>query len=129
MWWLPPDFASLQWAPALQELVARHFEHARQWGADRQQEHIEAMLGTAEPRPSHREAGVGRGLEETTLVADLERSLGRQARLFQLQITAIPVAGKDLWQLDPHHVLLTDELLADSAEYRRRIAPVLQALL
>ena len=41
----------------------------------------------------------------------------------------IPVAGKELWQLDPHHVLLTDELLRDSAEYRARITPVVQALL
>jgi hypothetical protein len=41
----------------------------------------------------------------------------------------IPVAGKELWQLDPHHVLLTDELLRDSAEYRARITPFLQALL
>jgi len=41
----------------------------------------------------------------------------------------IPVAGKELWQLDPHHVLLTDELLRDSTEYRGRITPVVQALL
>ena len=32
-WWIPPDFESLQSAPALQEVVARHFDNARQWGA------------------------------------------------------------------------------------------------
>ncbi len=41
----------------------------------------------------------------------------------------IPVAGKELWQLDPHHVLLTDELLRDASEYQERVTPVVQALL
>ena len=108
MWWLPPDFESLQSAPALQEVVARHFDDARQWGRDRKREHIELMIGTPDPRPFHR----GRGVEP-----------------FRLRITKIPVAGKELWQLDPHHVLLSAELLRDSDEYRRRITPVLLALL
>ena len=68
-------------------------------------------------------------LEETRLVAGLERNLGRRAQPFQLRITVIPVSGKELWQLDPQNVLLTDELLRDPAEYRARITPVVQALL
>lgn len=59
----------------------------------------------------------------------LMRNLGRPAQPIQLRITQISVAGQELWQLDPHHVLLTAELLRDSNEYRRRITPVLQALL
>jgi len=128
MWWLPPDFESLQSAPALQEVVAWHFPDAAQWARDRKQEHVELMTGTPDPRPFHRGRS-GRGLVETKLVADLERNLGRRARPFHLWITEIPVAGKELWQLDPHHVLLTAELLRDSDEYRRRITPALQALL
>ena len=108
--------------------MARHFDNARQWGRDRKQEHIELMIGTPGPRPFHRGRS-GRGLVETRLVADLERNLGRRARPFQLRITAIPVAGRELWRLDPHHVLVIAELLRDSDEYRRRITPVLQALL
>lgn len=127
--WIPLDVESLQSAPALQEVVARHFDAARQWAADRKQEHIELMIGTSDPRPFHRGGHGGRGLEETRLVAGLERDLGRRAQPFQLWITVIPVAGRELWQLDPHHVLLTDELLRDSAQYRRRITPVVQALL
>jgi hypothetical protein len=129
MQWLPLDFESLQSAPALQEIVARHFDNARQWATDRQQDHIELMIGSPDPRPFHRGRRGGRGLEETRLVAGLERNLGRRAQPFQLRITVIPVAGKELWQLDPHHVLLTDELLRDSAEYRARITPVVQSLL
>ena len=128
MWWLPPDFESLQSAPALQEVVARHFSEARQWARDREQEHVELMIGTPDPRRFHRGRS-GRGLVETKLVADLERNIGRRARPFQLWITEIPVAGKELWQLDTHHILLTAELLRDSDEYRRRITPALQALL
>lgn len=127
--WLPPDFESLQSAPALQEVVARYFDEAREWATDRLTEHIELMIGTPDLRPFHRGRRGGRGLEETRLVAGLERDLGRPARPFQLQITVIPVAGKDLWQLDPHHVLLTDELLSDSIDYRARITPVVQAVL
>jgi hypothetical protein len=127
--WLTPGFDSLQSAPALQELVARHFDEARQWASDRKQEHIELMMGTPDPRPFHRGRRGGRGLYETRLVAGLERDLGRRAQPFQLWITVIPVAGKELWQLDPHHVLLTDELLRDSADYQARITPVVNALL
>jgi len=128
MWWLPPDFESLQSAPELQEVVANHFCDARQWARDRKQEHVELVVGTPDPRRFHRGRS-GRGLVETKLVADLERDLGRQARPFQLRITEIPVAGKELWQLDPDHVLLTAELLRDSDDYRRQITPILQALL
>jgi len=127
MWWREPDFESLESAPALQEIVARHFDDARQWATDRKQEHLELMIGTPDPRPFHRGRRGGRGLFETRLVSGLERDLGRRAQPFELRITVIPVAGKELWQLDPNHVLLTDELLRDSVEYRRRITPVVQA--
>jgi hypothetical protein len=129
MRWLTPGLESLQSAPALQELVARHFDNARHWATDRKQEHIELMIGTPDPRPLHRGRRGGRGLYEARLVSGLEQDLGRRAQPFQLWITVIPVAGKELWQLDLHHVLLTDELLRDSAEYRARITPVVQALL
>ena len=128
MWWTPPEFDSLQWAPALQEVVARHFSDARQWARDRKQEHVELVIGTPDPRPFHRGRS-GRGLVETRLVADLERDLGRRAQPFQLRITEIPVAGKELWQLEPCHVLITAGLLGDSDEYRRLMTPIVRALL
>ena len=40
----------------------------------------------------------------------------------------IPVLGKELWEFNQHHVLVTDELLNDPVEYRQRITPILQAL-
>jgi hypothetical protein len=122
LWWTPPDFDSLRSTPALQAVVARHFSDAVAWSGDRKREHVDLMIGTPDPRPFHRGRS-GRGLVETRLVADLERNLGRRARPFQLRITEIPVDGKELWQLDPHHVLLTAELLRDSDEYRRHITP------
>ena len=65
----------------------------------------------------------------SVVASELSRTDRPRAQPFQLRITVIPVAGKELWQLDRHHVLLTDELLRDSAEYRGRITPVLRALL
>jgi hypothetical protein len=52
MWWLPPNFESLQSVPALQGVVARHFSDARQWARDRKQEHVELMIGTPDRGPS-----------------------------------------------------------------------------
>jgi hypothetical protein len=69
-----------------------------------------------------------RGPVWSSLVADLEREAGRKAQPFQLQVTEIPVAGRELWQLDPHHVLVTAELVRDSDEYRRLMTPVVRAL-
>lgn len=40
-----------------------------------------------------------------------------------------PVEGQHLWQLHPDHVLISAALLRDTAEYRRRLTPVVQALL
>lgn len=111
-WWTPPDFESLRATPALRAVVASHFSEAVAWRRDRKREHIDLMTGTADPRP-FQWGRAGRGPVETTLVADLEHNLGRRARPFQLRITEIPVAGKQLRQLDPHHVLLTAELLRD----------------
>jgi hypothetical protein len=41
----------------------------------------------------------------------------------------IPVAGREIWQLDASHVLVTAELLRDFDEYRRLMTPVVRALL
>jgi hypothetical protein len=124
----PQLAASLRSAPALQEVVARHFSGAVAWSNDRKREHVELMIGTPDPRRFHRGRRRGRGPIETNLVADLERNLGRRAKHFRLRITEIPVAGKELWALDPHHVFITAGLLGDSDEYLRRITPVLRAL-
>ncbi|HZW43164.1 MAG TPA: hypothetical protein VFF32_02060 [Dermatophilaceae bacterium] len=130
MWWLPPDFESLQSAPALQEVVARHFDNARQWARDRKQEHIELVkLMIGQGRQPFQRRLKSRGPISSYLVADLEREAGREAQPFQLQVTVIPAAGRELWQLDAHHVLVTAELLRDSDEHRRLMTPVVRALL
>lgn len=116
-WWAPPAFDGLADTPALREVVAKHFANAAAWAQARKQEHIDTVLS-----PAH-------SLVETTLVADLERASGRQARPFRLRITEIPVAGQHLWQLHPDHILISAALLRDTTEYRRRLTPVVHALL
>ncbi len=117
MWWGPPDFDSLDAAPELQVLVRRHFLVAVRWSEARQREHVALLTGP------------GAGLDHTRLVADLERAAGRRAQPFNLRVTEIPVAGSELWQLSAEHVVVTAGLLGEADEYRRRITPVLQALL
>lgn len=88
-----------------------------QWSQDCRAAHFDAMVNGQ------------RGLFGTQLVADLERTEGRPAQPFLLRITEIPVAGHELWQLRPDHVLVSAGLLRDTADFRRRLTPVVRALL
>ncbi len=117
-WWGPPDFDSLDAAPELQVLVRRHFLVAVRWSEARKREHVALVMDS--------DGGMD---YSTRLVANLERAAGRRARPFNLRVTEIPVAGSELWQLSPEHVVVTAGLLGEPEEYRRRITPVLQALL
>ena len=115
-WWTPPAFESLDAAPELQEIVAAHFFEAARWSNDRHHEHGATML-----------SNVG-DLFETKLVRDMERAHGWTAQRFRLWITEIPVEGQQFWQLGPDHVLVAADLLRDTAVYRRRLTPVIEAL-
>ncbi len=116
-WWAPPGFEALADTPALQAVVVKRFADATAWADARRQEHVEAVHG-----PDH-------SMLETALVADLERVSGRRARPFSLHVTEIPVAGQHLWQVQPDHVLISAGLFHDTNEYRRRMTPVIEALL
>lgn len=115
-WWTPPAFESLHAAPELQEIVAAHFFDAVRWSNDRHQEHGATM-----------QRSVG-ALFGTKLVRTMERALARTARPFHLRITEIPVLGQQLWQLRPDHILVSSALLRDTAQYRQRLMPVIEAL-
>ena len=115
-WWTPPAFESLHAAPELQAIVAVHFFDAVRWSNARHQEHGET-----------RQSSVG-GLLGAKLVKNMERALARTAQPFHLRITEIPVHGRQLWQLRPDHVLVTAALLRDTAQYRQRLMPVVEAL-
>jgi len=67
------------------------------------------------------------GLLQTKIVRDMERAVARTARPFHLRITEIPVHGQQLWQLRPDHVLVSAALLRDTAQYRQRLMPVVEA--
>jgi hypothetical protein len=116
-WWILPAFESLNEAPALQAVVTAHFSAAVQWGNDRHQEH-----GATTRSSDH-------ALAETTLVKNMERDLARTAQPFHLQVTVIPVDGQQLWRLSSEHVLVSANLLRDTAQYLRRITPVVEALI
>jgi len=115
-WWTPPGFGSLDAAPELQEIVAARFFDSVRWSEDRRQEHIATS-----------KSSLGE-LVETKLVRDMERAQGRTAQPFSLWITEIPVAGQQFWQLRTDHLLVTADLLRDTALYRQRLVPVVKAL-
>ena len=115
-WWTPPAFESLQAAPELQAIVAAHFLDAVRWSKARHLEHGATM-----------QSSVG-GLFETKSVRNMERALARTARPFHLRITEIPVDGQQFWKLRPDHVLVSAALLLDTAQYRQRLMPVVEAL-
>lgn len=62
-WWIPPDFESLQSAPALQAVVARHFYDAVAWSKDRKREYVELMIG---PRTQGRSIAGEAAVEAST---------------------------------------------------------------
>jgi len=115
-WWTPPAFESLDAAPELQAIVAANFFDAVRWSNARHQEHGATM---------HSSVGA---LFETRLVRNMERARTRKAQPFHLRITEIPVQGQQIWQLHPDHVLVTAALLRDTAQYRQRLIPVVEAL-
>jgi len=103
-WWTPPAFDSLDSAPELQVVVAAHFFRRRPLEHDRNRE-----------RAGTKQGKVGE-LVETKLVRDMEAALGRTAQPFRPWVTEIPVDGQHFWQLGPEHVLLTADLLRDTAQ-------------
>lgn len=116
-WGSPPDFAPLSPARELRELLARYFSDAVHWSNQRKREQMRLEM---DRMPD---------LLETHLVAELERVEGRRAKPFHLRITQIPAMGHELWQLDPHHLLVTFDLLADRDDYTQRLTPYIHALL
>jgi hypothetical protein len=115
-WWTPPAFESLRGAPELQAIVAANFFDAVRWSNSRHEEHGATMRGS-----------VGATVE-TRLVRSMEGARARKAQPFHLRITEIPVEGQQLWQLRPDHVLVSAALLRDTALYRERLMPVVEAL-
>ena len=84
--------------------LPRTSSDAVRWSNDRNRE-----------RAGTKQGKVGE-LVETKLVRDMEAALGRTAQPFRPWVTEIPVDGQHFWQLGPEHVLLTADLLRDTAQ-------------
>ena len=112
---VPPGFPAFDHAPELQALLRRHFAAANGWAAQRKREHVPLAVG-----PEAADLG--------GLVRAVEVELGRTAAPFELRITELPVAGKELWVLAADDVVVSRALFADAAEFLHRLAPVVRAL-
>jgi hypothetical protein len=112
----PPDFPQLADSPDLQQILRACYPDAIRWSASRQREHVTFMTG------SNRRPVAG------DVVREIERSLGRPARPFELRVTVLPLTGTHAWRVDPQHLIVTRALFTDTTAYRTRLHTVVEDL-
>src|SRR6202521_3483632 len=114
--YLPPDFVGLSGTPELQALLRQHYEAARVWSEARKHEYV--ALSVTRQRVSL----------ESEVVQTVERSLGRKARPFELDIRVLPVAAVQAWRLSRGRALVTRALFRDRAAYHEWLRPIIEEL-
>ena len=114
--YVAPDFPGLDASPELQALVRRHHQAAFAWGSARKHE-WEALEGTR--------ARVG---VESGIVKSLEKSLGRNARSFRLELRLLPVVGSFVRRLSANRALMSLTMYRDQNAYRGWLGQVIQEL-
>jgi hypothetical protein len=110
----PPDFPAFTDAPALRQLLQRHFEAARRWSDDGTRAHADHMMRNPLP--------IGE------VVADVERGLARAAHPFTLRLDEVPVAGQGLWPVTHAHVLVSPLLLRNPDALFTELRPAVEKL-
>ena len=106
----PPGFPGLARWPVLHRVVAARWPQASAWHLARK----EAWM----------RAGPHRDLRPTTVVAELERELGRKARPFSVELLLLPVGDEELRPIGSGRYLVPERLYVSP-----RWPEVLRALL
>ena len=78
-----PDFDGLRDRPLLQDVLRQRWLEAHQWHSDRKFDGLQQRRHTA-------------GTRTSSVVAEVERSLGRKARPFVLSIDVLPVDDQEI---------------------------------
>lgn len=115
----PPAFDAFAGAPALRLFAQAHFGTALTFCRERRGEyaHLEAERAAAgEPKILRQ------------LVEDREMELGRNARNFTLSLTELPLTECRAWFVEPNRMILSQDLLADEAQTRSFVQPVIEML-
>jgi hypothetical protein len=111
-----PDFPGLDERRELQALARRHHKAGLAWGSARKDEWI------ALEQTRHRLA------LESNVVKSVERSLGRTARPFRLDLRLLPVAGSYAWRLSADRALLSLAMYRDRGAYEHWLTAVIEEL-
>jgi hypothetical protein len=111
-----PDFPGLDASPELQALVRQHDKAALAWGSARKHE-WDALETT------RRREGL-----EWGIVKSVERSLGRTARPFRLDLRLLPLTGSNVWRLSANRALLSLTMYRDRAAYGNWLTAVIREL-
>ncbi len=110
----PPHFGGLvQWAP-LQRAAENRWRDACQWNAERLRVGLDAE--------THRER-----LQEGLLVAEVEQSMGRSARSFDLELVVLPVRDDHIRALSSTRHLVPESLYS-SEGYEPALRRIITAL-
>lgn len=110
----PPRFELLNRSPKLRRLFAAGYEDAERWSREYRPA---TVSGPGRP------AGV-----PGTVVKQLEGELGRRARDFEVEITVLPVAGRESWTPPGGALVVSNELIQDGSAFRALLYEVLSGV-
>jgi hypothetical protein len=111
-----PDYPGLDGSPELQSLARAQHAAALAWAAARKLE-WEAL------ETSRSRAGL-----EGRIVRDIERTLGRPARPFRLDLRLLPVAAAYVWRTSKDRALMSLRMYRDRAGYESWLTEIVREL-
>ena len=114
-----PEFSSLRGMPALRLLARAHSGAAGEWAQERCADYVLHV------------AARGAGRVESLLariVEERELDLGRKSRAFDLEIVELPLGAQRAWWVEPHVLLLCQDLAVDEPRFRSYVEPVVRML-
>lgn len=116
----PPDFPQLNGMPALQRFTHAHFGTALAWVEEWEAARLERAHGD----------GIDHGHREqfAKLVEERELELGRAARHFSLEVAELPLSEARAWFVEPHMLIVSEDLYDDEDAFRSYVQPVIEII-
>ncbi len=114
----PPTFDEFEHEPELRQLLMARFQVARRWAGTQH----EAFGDASVLRIQQGEYDIN------GVVVACERSLGRKAEAFALDLAVLPLAERGIWIVGPNRLVVTTSLRADSGAFREAMAPIIAAV-
>lgn len=116
---VPPLFEALNGMEALKALMRAHSGSAMAWAEERCADYA---LHAGSRGADSMDYLLGR------IIHERELELGRTARRFTLQIVELPLGVHRAWWVEPHTLLMCQELFDDERSFRSYVEPVVRTL-